>query len=515
MKVDIGEVGEDFFSIFCSQAGLVSNISQRDKTGWDHLVEFPLEVTSSLASAHLAPKSCYVQVKTTKKRPSAPIKGTNLVRMATSPNPHFIVFIVLSEHHQPSELYIKHFGQELIEDALKLRYEVDSGKLEKALHQVRRTIKGLPEERINPLTPEAMRKALGSHIAPNMNEYSSWKSKLIQGVGFDQNRLSMTLSSKRLDLPQKLVRMSLGYEDCLEDFEMKQFIERFGYKEETLTSLNNMQNAKLTMPDVQPTAQGKATFREEPFGPRIEFEADLYMPLGIGILPESSMELRLNLGLVDLHFQLSSGQTAVKVDIEIEERYRLGLLHRSLKLLKLLSTPEALITLKLEFPGIPHNTATISNPTIPFEQDEILNGLDALSSILGVTGERSEILISCDDILKSAPSIHHALPIYIGQPHKMRAEFKVDEPLNEDQQATCIMLHLLNLGSVRLLGVLVLAGKISLLSDDRYRVETDRCKVHRTVFLEPEDALNEEQRSSLLEEAKAYYRDQQVVILKD
>ncbi|MGI0153145.1 hypothetical protein ACQ661_05720 [Pseudidiomarina sp. WS423] len=515
MTVDIGDVGEDYFSSLCSRAGLIRNLSHRDKTGWDHLIEFPLEVAISLAFAHLAPKSCYVQVKTSKKRPSAQIKGSNLVRMATSPHPYFIAFIVLNEHDEPSELYIKHFGQELIEAALKLRYEVDSGKLGKELHQVRRTINSMPEERVEPMTPDKMRESLGRYISPNMNDYCSWKSKLIKSAGFEQNGLIMNISSKRSDLPEKLVRMSLGYDESLEDFEVKHFIERFGFREEAWPSLSSMKNAKLTMPNVQPTAQGKASFRDEPLGARIDFAADLYMPIGLGIFPEEALEFRLNLGLVDLRFQLSSGRAGVDVNIDMKERYRFELLHRSLKLLKLLSKQEALITLRFEFSDIPLNNATISNPAIPFEQDEILSGLDALSSILSVAGECGEVFISCEDILKNAPSIHHALPIYIGQPHRMRAEFNVDEELDEDQSTTCVTLHLLKVGSIRLVGVLVLPGELSLLSENRYRVETEMCNVHRMAFLEPSDVLTDEQQAAMLEEAKAVYREQQVIVLKD
>lgn len=515
MTVDIGDIGEDFFSSLCSRSGLVHNVSHRDKTGWDHLVEFPLEVSTSIASAHLAPKSCYVQVKTSKKRPSAQFKGTNLVRMATSPHPYFIVFIVLDERYEPSELYIKHFGHGLIEDALKLRYEVDSGKREKELKQVRLTVKGQPEEKINPVTPEKMRETLGRYISPNMNAYSLWKTKLVQNVGFDQNRLLMTLYSRRSDLSQKLVRMSLGYDEALEDFEVKHFITRFGYKEEALPSLGNMKDAKLTMLNIEPTARGKVSFREEPVGARIDFEADLYIPMGVGILPDEAMEFRLNLDLVDSRFQLSSGQASVEVNIDMKERYRFDLLHRSLKLLKLLSKPEAVITLRFDFPDVPLGSATITNPAIPFEQDEILSSLDALNSILSVAGECGEVFISCDDILKSAPSIQHVLPIYIGQPHRMRAEFNVDEPLHDDQITTCITLHLLKIGSIRLVGILVLTGEISILADKRYRVETELCKIHSMAFLEPKDALTDEQQTSMLEEARAAYNGQQVVILKD
>ena len=97
----------------------------------------------------------------------------------------------------------------------------------------------------------------------------------------------------------------------------------------------------------------------------------------------------------------------------------------------------------------------------------------------------------------------------------MRAEFGVDEPLNENQRTTCITLHLLKLGSIRLVGVLVLTGELTLLPENRYRVETEHCKVHRTAFLEPKDALTDDQQVSMLEEAKKTYCDQQVVILKN
>lgn len=512
MKVDIGEVGEDFFSTLCSQAGLVRNLSLRDKTGWDHLIEFPLEVVASLASAHIAPKSCYVQVKTSQKHPKAPIKGTNLVRMATSPTP---CFIVLDDLYQPTNLYVKHFGKDLIENALKLRYEVDSGKTTRRLNQVRRTITGLPEEQVDPLTAEALREVLGRHIAPNMNEYSSWKNKVIQSVGFDKGRHLMTLSSNRVDMPRKLMRMSLGYEEFLEDFEMKHFIERFGYREEALTPLNNMQNAKLAMPNIQPTAQGTATFREEPFGARITFDADLYMPVGLGLIPKEHMEIRINLGLIDLHFQMGSGKSSVRSEIIGEQRYKFDLLHRSLKLLSLLSKPKSLIKFTLDFPKTPVGSGTLSDAEISFSEEDVLVGLDAITSILGVVGESGQILISCDDVVKNAPSIHHALPIYIGQPHKMRAEFNYNEPLSEDQKVTCITLHLLKIGSIRIVGVLVLTGEISLLPDGRYRVETDRCKIHRTAFLQPEESLTNEQRASMLEEAEAAYPDQPVLLLMD
>ncbi len=40
---DVGGMGENTFEAWCNSVGLAANRSQIDKTGWDYLVEFPVE----------------------------------------------------------------------------------------------------------------------------------------------------------------------------------------------------------------------------------------------------------------------------------------------------------------------------------------------------------------------------------------------------------------------------------------------------------------------------------------
>ena len=60
---DVGRMGENTFEAWCNSIGLTANKSQVDKTGWDYLVEFPIDHDNSLP-ADLIPKAieCRIQV---------------------------------------------------------------------------------------------------------------------------------------------------------------------------------------------------------------------------------------------------------------------------------------------------------------------------------------------------------------------------------------------------------------------------------------------------------------------
>ena len=61
----LGAKGEALFDGCCAEAGLVSNPSSRDRTGWDRIVEFPHPPLADLLTIDKrpAPISCHVQIK--------------------------------------------------------------------------------------------------------------------------------------------------------------------------------------------------------------------------------------------------------------------------------------------------------------------------------------------------------------------------------------------------------------------------------------------------------------------
>ena len=103
----VGDMGEAELIVWCSQVGLVPNRSGKDLTGWDSLIEFPLE-----PSGHVSLDErdnlieCRVQVKSTDSMSrSVKIKLSNLERLVKAPVPAFILFFQFDNQEHPVRAY--------------------------------------------------------------------------------------------------------------------------------------------------------------------------------------------------------------------------------------------------------------------------------------------------------------------------------------------------------------------------------------------------------------------------
>ncbi len=94
---NLGDLGEFTLGQWCSQVGITPNPVQKDKTGWDGLLEFPLFHDLSFnphvpLDRGLDPLRCFVQVKSTDKRPGKwKVKLSNLSLFALNPYPAFLL----------------------------------------------------------------------------------------------------------------------------------------------------------------------------------------------------------------------------------------------------------------------------------------------------------------------------------------------------------------------------------------------------------------------------------------
>jgi hypothetical protein len=114
---ELGFVGENMFRTFCGQARLVCNKSDRDVTGWDFIIEFPMAGPDAGVPLDQRPaKACHVQLKSTAgengSRVSAKLSAVE--RLAKDPRPALIVAFRLRSDGQPLAGYVIH----LIDDGL-------------------------------------------------------------------------------------------------------------------------------------------------------------------------------------------------------------------------------------------------------------------------------------------------------------------------------------------------------------------------------------------------------------
>ena len=106
---ELGAAGEAEFEGLCARAKLVCNKSNRDVTGWDFVVEFPMPRPGpSVALDQRPPTSCCVQLKSTAGRDPVSLRLSSAERLAKDVRPAFIVVFRLSPDGQGVVGYLVH-----------------------------------------------------------------------------------------------------------------------------------------------------------------------------------------------------------------------------------------------------------------------------------------------------------------------------------------------------------------------------------------------------------------------
>ena len=93
---DLGQTGEDLFRRLCSQAQLVCNKSERDRAGWDFVVDLPIPIDGAKTLDQRAAPACVLQLKSTTNSNPARMALSKIERIAKDPRPAFIVVFRLA-----------------------------------------------------------------------------------------------------------------------------------------------------------------------------------------------------------------------------------------------------------------------------------------------------------------------------------------------------------------------------------------------------------------------------------
>jgi hypothetical protein len=186
---ELGSVGESMFRTLCGQARLVCNKSDRDVTGWDFIVEFPMAAQDASIDQRPA-KACVVQLKSTSgengSRVSAKLSAVE--RLAKDPRPAFIVVFRLRSDGQPIAGYVIHLiGDELSRVLRRLR----EAEANRAFDVNRATISFDYRKvgvRFN-LTPDGLREALAAVSDGGASAYIVEKQRQLAELGYEGNGL--------------------------------------------------------------------------------------------------------------------------------------------------------------------------------------------------------------------------------------------------------------------------------------------------------------------------------------
>lgn len=208
---ELGEKGQARFKEICADAKLVCNQADRDRTGWDFIVEFPFETrVEALAplESRKVPLSCHVQVKTLlEKNDSFKMRLSSAERLAKELKPSFVyVFKVNAEQFTGARL-IHIFDERLAKILKRLRKEDVAANLAPNKKTISMSARrdGITVEP----TGRALREALVRACGADLHAYTKIKAEQLAELGFEERpyELQTTLYPVNMD---DLVDVFLG-----------------------------------------------------------------------------------------------------------------------------------------------------------------------------------------------------------------------------------------------------------------------------------------------------------------
>lgn len=226
---ELGEKGESHFKEICADAGLICNKSDRDRSGWDFIVEFPLDkAKETTLDKRISPLSCHIQLKTMKDgNKSFKMRLTSAERLAKEVKPAFVYVFLVNEKLQFTRSYILHFtGDRLSAVLKKLRVEELKGTSPNKINKKTISITVRDIECIG-TTGESLRGALVSTCGNDIYDYMVKKSEELKCLGYTESpyKGAMTLLPSYED---EIVDAFLGLKNDLKLLSFQVNESRFG-----------------------------------------------------------------------------------------------------------------------------------------------------------------------------------------------------------------------------------------------------------------------------------------------
>jgi hypothetical protein len=315
MGRNLGKLGESVLRNWGAQAGLIVNSSaDQDETGWDFIVEWPLDHATDGAVTLLldqapSPLQCLFQVKSTDTlRRRCSIKLTNWWRFIHSPLPTFFLVLEFDGRDTCQRGYLVHLGEEHIERVLRRVRELSVTHPEENLREHTIDLTWGEDDQITMLDGQGLVSAVGAYTADGLQEYLQRKRAFLTSVGYESATRKLKIKPRVPDtwsgtVDQMLVEFGLGLIPHLE-LEAGEIIDlRFGIPRVMPEPLS--EGTRLQIVQQIPSGRGRIRLGVPDSDDHVELHADVFLPRGV-IVPQKLLKARYSMPFVDVVFGLSA-----------------------------------------------------------------------------------------------------------------------------------------------------------------------------------------------------------------
>lgn len=435
---ELGAVGESRFEDHCKTSGLIPNKSDRDRTGWDFVVEWPqTSLDEGSFDKRKVPISCLTQVKTVwAENDRVSVRLSSLERLVKSPLPCFLYVLAINDEKLSVSAYIVHIRGDFSALVLKkLRDSQVKGKLPNKTtisFSIRKWCKDIE------LTGGAFRDFVESQVDQPMATYTDSKEKEISKLGFPSEGGLSVKATFNAENADELFDGFLGLKplkgkmhDAVE--------ERFGI---ILPNTDFPEVEGLIEIQPQPTGRCDIAIRESAEGTPTIFNADVYT-LPPPMQQAGLIKMLLKVDLFDLVLKVDLRAERVAINIQFlpngaalqEGKFTSDNWLRFYKLVTLIANGQALMDLQLENVSQPFSgrlSADIKDE-VAAEANYLVKLLRALRGGLALAGQlEKEIRLA--EILELSKELLEFDAIRVDpeklDPLSFRAEFRNDADLS-------------------------------------------------------------------------------------
>lgn len=311
---DLGAAAESLFQNLCDRARLTCNKSDRDRAGWDFIVDFAPAATGAAPLLDQRPKMrCAVQLKATASTGNGlvQLKLSAAELLAKDPQPAFIIVFRLRRDGTPLKAYLVHLiGKPLAKILRRLREAQSQGRDD--LNAIRIAFDYRKLGTAFGVTPAELKAALATARGDDPAAYSREKVNQLESLGYEHGHL-LGNAWFHVDDDDHLSRILLGVEP-LKPARLEAFDVRFGipipYSEEVCDTIEEIM--------LSPPSAGGCTvaIAGPPLAPAATFAAELLFA------PPFDGRLHMLIRHPDFTFTFRETEFAFEADCVFSERTR-------------------------------------------------------------------------------------------------------------------------------------------------------------------------------------------------
>jgi hypothetical protein len=296
---ELGEKGQARFKELCADAKLVCNQSDRDRRGWDFIVEFPFETNPSDIAplqSRKTPTSCHVQVKTIEEDTKQfRMRLSSAEWLAKELKPSFVYILRVNAKLEFTEAFLVHILDAPLATILARLRKEDASKNKTPINKKYIVMRMARVGKKLAPTGEILRDALASECGPDLHAYAAKKKAQLETLGFDERpyKLKMTLHAESVE---ELVDLFLGKKE-LRATNTSSSQERFGID----LPLFDPQDATISItPNAIDTC--KIVVRSDPTSTPALFSGKVYYPK-IPNLPREHLRILIETDLFEIQLR--------------------------------------------------------------------------------------------------------------------------------------------------------------------------------------------------------------------